>query len=91
MATGLTLQESLRVVAALSAGDGAGTFHQRFQDNPAAALAELGIDGAASLGTCAVLAQPLPSARDLAAMHDMMVGRLLTAHASHNIHDPQVS
>jgi len=90
MADGLTLQESLRVVAALSAADGPGSFHERFHQDPAAALGELGIDAGAALGACCVLPAALPSAADLRDAHDLMVGRLLTAHAAHTIHDPKL-
>lgn len=89
MANGLTLQEALRVTAALSAGDGPGSYHERFSQDPAKALAELGIDASASLGSCATV-KTLASAQQIRQMHDMMVGRLLTAHAAHVIHDATV-
>ena len=82
MAKGLSLQEALRLTARLGSD---AAFRERFASDTPAALAELQIDPAA-LGSCTQF-QSMPSEEHIRDAHDALVGRLLTAHLAHEIHN----
>lgn len=84
MAKGLTLAEAGKVMDYITASEAQ---RQEFEKSPKDVLNKLGIDGEAALNDCARFYQGRMSSLDaLRASRDAMLGRLLTAHLSQNVH-----
>jgi len=84
MATGLSMQQAVQIMDKLTSDQ---TEVTSFEADPAGYLKAMGIDVDATLNGCSDLkSRPMPSIDDLRAARDAMVGRLLTAHLSQNIH-----